>query len=244
MARAQRLNLKAGSISRGDAVGGIPRPRGGTLGHPGRNSYSLRLRSGWQIFWRLNLNGDGSESQFLAFPHNWTAEILPSRPLDSSQAAVRLSAACRRGGTGRHGADGAALRMPSLSWQRALCGFADPAAPSGVWSCPHPDWLCAMSGGYAYLVDVTDPEHFVQVEYRPVLEVRAVPKHRLLLFAGHHSMLAWGADGKAWQTERLSSEGVAITSMDGDVLARGGAGILMSDADVPFAIDLRSGERL
>ena len=178
----------------------------------------------------------------LAFPHNWTAEILPSRPLILPK---RQFVYPRHAEEVERGAMELMVRPAHAEPFLATCalGFADPAAPSGVWSCPHPDWLCAMSGGYAYLVDVTDPEHFVQVEYRPVLEVRAVPKHRLLLFAGHHSMLAWGADGKAWQTERLSSEGVAITSMDGDVL-RGAGWDLMSDADVPFAIDLRSGERL
>ena len=122
-------------------------------------------------------------------------------------------------------------------------GFADSAAPSGVWSCPHPGWLCAVSGGYAYLISAADPEHFVQVEYRPVLEVRALVPQKLLLFVGHHSMTAWGIEGKAWQTGRLSSEGVTIQRVEGNTL-RGLGWDLISDADVPFAIDLHTGERL
>ena len=27
-------------------------------------------------------------------------------------------------------------------------GFRDPATPTGIWSCPDPDWLCAVSGGF------------------------------------------------------------------------------------------------
>jgi len=39
---------------------------------------------------------------------------------------------------------------------------------------PDPDWLCAISGGYAYLIDTTAPERFVHLRYRPVLEVLTV----------------------------------------------------------------------
>jgi hypothetical protein len=119
-------------------------------------------------------------------------------------------------------------------------GFADPAAPTGLWSSPDPDQLCAVSGGYAYLVNTAVPEQFEQVEYRPVLEVRALPSQQLLLFVGHHSMLAWGANGKAWQTARLSSEGVEITRIEGDQL-HGIGWDMRTDRDVPYIIDLRTG---
>ena len=66
---------------------------------------------------------------------------------------------------------------------------------------------------------------------------------RLLLFVGHHSILAWGADGHAWQSEKLSDEGVTITSI-GDGILRGLGWEMMSDKETPFALDLRRGERL
>jgi hypothetical protein len=84
---------------------------------------------------------------------------------------------------------------------------------------------------------------FEQIVYRPVLEVRALPDQGLLLFVGHHSLLAWGAGGKVWQTERLSSEGVTITGVEGDVLL-GVGWDLMTDADLPFVLDLKTGKRM
>ena len=178
----------------------------------------------------------------LTFAHSWRAEILPGRPLILPK---RQFVYPREAEEVERGAMEVLVRPGNGEPFLATCalGFADPAAPTGGWSCPHPDWLCAVSGGYAYLIDTTAPERFAQVEYRPVLEVRALREQLLLLFVGHHSLLAWGVDGQLWLTPRLSWEGVTITDVDGDAL-RGIGWDLLSDADVPFAIDLRSGERI
>lgn len=187
----------------------------------------------------------------LTFPHNWTAEILPTRPLIVPRRAFiypraaeeiergALEVLVRPDSTQTPGSD--ARDDPFLA--TCALGFADPAAPTGIWSCPHPAWLCTVSGGYAYLIDTTQPERFEQVEYRPVLEVRPIREHALLLFVGHHSLLAWGASGKAWQTTRLSAEGVTITGIEGDRL-HGTGWDLLTDTDIPFTIDLRKGQRL
>jgi hypothetical protein len=122
-------------------------------------------------------------------------------------------------------------------------GFRDPAAPTGLWSTPHPDWLCAVSGGYAYLIDTTAPERFTMLAYRPVLEVRAAVTESLLLFVGHHRILAWGRDGQAWESDKLSDEGVAILSVVEGVL-RGTGWEMRTDKEIAFTLDMRSGRRI
>lgn len=119
-------------------------------------------------------------------------------------------------------------------------GFRDPAVPTGIWSAPRPEEICAVSGGYAYIIDTSAPERFTMISYRPVMEVRAVVEAGLLLFAGHRSILAWGREGQAWETERLSDEGVTITGVEGVVL-RGMGWRMVADKEFPFAIDLRTG---
>jgi hypothetical protein len=119
-------------------------------------------------------------------------------------------------------------------------GFRDPVVPTGLWSTPRPEEICAVSGGYAYLIDTTDPERFTMLPYRPVLEIRPVPDAGLLLFVGHHSILAWGVEGEAWQSEKLSDEGVTMTSMEGGIL-RGLGWDLRTDKETPFALDLKTG---
>ena len=121
-------------------------------------------------------------------------------------------------------------------------GFRDPVAPTGLWSAPHPAWLCAVSGGYAYLIDTTAPERFIMLPYRPVLEVRAAADDGLLLFVSHHKILAWGRDGQAWESEKLSDEGVTITAIEPGVV-RGLGWEMRTDRETPFDLDLRTGRR-
>jgi hypothetical protein len=49
-----------------------------------------------------------------------------------------------------------------------------------------------------------------------------------------------GAEGEAWKSEKLSDEGVTITSIESGVL-RGLGWNLMSDKETPFALDLKTG---
>lgn len=122
-------------------------------------------------------------------------------------------------------------------------GFRDPAAPTGLWSTPHPERLCAVSGGYAYLIDTNAPERFTMLPYRPVLDIRAAAADGLLLFVGHHKILAWGRDGQAWESEKLSDEGVTITSIE-DGIVRGLGWEMRSDKEIEFALEMRSAKHI
>lgn len=127
-------------------------------------------------------------------------------------------------------------------------GFRDPAVPTGLWSTPMPDEICAVSGGYAYIIDTTAPERFTMIPFRPVLQILPVsPREQiaagLLLFVGHHGILAWGARGEAWRSEKLSDEGVTNLGIEGDTL-HGQGWRMLTDSETPFALDLRSGLRL
>lgn len=179
-----------------------------------------------------------------SFPHRWQAEALAARPMilptrhfvypreveEIERGALEVLV--RPGGEGEE---------PFLA--TCALGFRDPAAPTGLWSAPHPDWLCAVSGGYAYMIDTAAPGQFAMIAYRPVLEVCVAVTEGLLLFVGHRSILAWGRDGQVWESEKLSDEGVTITAVEGGVL-RGMGWEMLSDKETPFALDLRSGVRL
>lgn len=197
-----------------------------------------------------------------SFQHNWSAEILPERPMilpgrqyvypNAAEEVERgaLEVLVRPG----DGEDGS--RVAAFLATFAL-GFRDPSAPTGVWAMPHPDWLCAVCGGYAYCVDVTEPERFVFLRYRPVLQVltyqpaRGTAEDGLILFAGHHSVLAWGYGGEAWESDRLSWEGltnlrVEIAAPDAgerDVL-RGIGWDMIQDREIPFTVDVGTGGRI
>ena len=119
-------------------------------------------------------------------------------------------------------------------------GFRDRSMPTGVWSTPSPEVMCAVAGGYAYLVETTAPERVVQVPLRPVTAVRALEQEGLLVFAGFTHLVAWGEEGQRWTTGRLSWEGVTLGEVaDGRIAGMGWE--MVSDKELPFSVDLRTG---
>lgn len=177
----------------------------------------------------------------LSFPHHWQAEILAARPQILPRRHFvypRAAEEVERGALEVMIRPGESHTQPFLA--TCALGFRDPAAPTGLWSTPKPETICAVAGGYAYLIDTTAPERFTMIPYRPVLEVRAVVAEGLLLFVGHHSILAWGSSEQAWESEILSDEGVTIAGIDGGVL-RGRGWTMRSDSERAFALDLRTG---
>jgi len=186
----------------------------------------------------------------LTFPHRWQAKFQPAQPLilperhfiypteaeEAEQDALEVL--IRPGRSKLQPSQSAEIFLASCA-----LGFQDRSVPTGVWSAPNPDEICAVSGGYAYLIDTAKPERFTMLPLRPVLEVRPVPTQNQLLFVGHHSILAWGREGRAWQSEKLSDEGVTIASIERGVL-RGLGWEMLTDKETPFALDLRTGSRI
>ena len=177
------------------------------------------------------------------FPHTWRAEILKSPPLITParhftypQQIAGEEDAMARGALQLliHPAEGQTFL--------ATCalGFTDPTMPTGIFPCPNPQHLCAVAGGYAYLIDTDHPEHSIHIPMKPVTEVRPIPTHDLILFAGFHAILAWNAEGIAWQTARLSWEGLRLTHIEDDTL-HGFGWNLLTDREAPFTVDLLTG---
>ena len=152
----------------------------------------------------------------LSFPHAWRAEVLTSPPLIAP--ARQFTYPRPVPGEEDALARGALQLLVHSEYSGnflATCalGFTDPSMPTGIWSCPNPHELCAVAGGYAYIVDTAAPENCTHIALRPVVEVLPLPDQALLLFAGFHSVLAWGREGLAWQTARLSWEGLRLTGV-------------------------------
>jgi hypothetical protein len=175
-----------------------------------------------------------------SFPHHWQAEILAARPLILPSRHFVYPAQAEEVERGAL----EVLIRPAKAAQEFLAtcalGFRDPAVPTGLWSTPNPNEICAVAGGYAYIIDTTAPENFAMIAYRPVLEIRPITRLNLVLFTGHHSCLAFGQNGQAWKSEKLSSEGLTINSIDGHIL-HGQGWDMMTDKEIPFALDLRTG---
>lgn len=176
----------------------------------------------------------------LGFQHQWRAEILASRPQilparhfvypgeveEVERGALEVLVRPEAG------------KAPFLA--TCALGFRDPIVPTGIWSMPNPVELCAVSGGYAYVIDTSAPECFTMLPFRPVLRVFAATEAALMLFVGNRNILAWNARGQAWQSPKLSDEGITINGIEGNQL-QGMGWNLMTDEETPFVLDLQAG---
>jgi hypothetical protein len=177
------------------------------------------------------------------FPRNWKVEILKTPPLiaPARQFIYPQQIAGEEDALAR-GAFQLMIHPANGGTFLATCalGFTDPTMPTGVFACPNSQEMCAIAGGYAYVIDTLQPERSIHVPLKPVVEVRTLVTQGLLLFVGFHSIVAWGASGKAWETERLSWEGVRITSIEANTL-QGTGWNLLTDREVAFEVDLLTG---
>ena len=176
----------------------------------------------------------------LTFSHEWQADVLKARPLILPRRHFVYPLQVEEV---ERGALEVMIHPAGAEPFLATCalGFADPTAPTGVWSCPDPASICIAAGGYVYLIDTRDPSQWQQVEYRPVTEIRPLQDAGLLLFSGFHSLLAWGRSGAIWQTARLSWDGVRITSIEAGTIA-GLGWDMRTDQEIPFEVDVKTGQ--
>jgi hypothetical protein len=179
----------------------------------------------------------------LTFPAIWRAEILSAPPLIAP--ARQFTWPQPVPGEEDALARGALLLMvrPATGGSfLATCalGFRAPTALSGIWSCPRPDDILAVAGGYAYLADTLAPERPAFLTPKPVVQVLAAPEANLLLLAGFHTIAAIGAAGLLWETARLTWEGLTLGDIRDNQL-HGLGWDMRTDRELPFAVDLRTG---
>jgi hypothetical protein len=178
------------------------------------------------------------------FAQDWSAEVLKTPPLiaPARQFIYPQQIAGEEDALAR-GALQLMVRPANGGMFLATCalGFTNPAMPTGVFACPTPREMCAVAGGYAYVVDTEQPERCTHITLKPVVEVRPLTTNGLLLFVGFHSMIAWGRNGLAWESAKLSWEGIRITGIDGNLL-HGMGWNMLTDREVPFSLDLLTGQ--
>jgi len=180
----------------------------------------------------------------LTFTATWSAEIISAPPLIAP--ARQFTWPQRVAGEEDALARGALLlqvKPASGGSFLATCalGFRAPTALSGVWSCPRPDDILAVAGGYAYLADTLAPDPPLHLPLRPVTQVLPAPDANLLLLAGFHTIAAIGSSGLLWETARLTWEGLTLTEIRDNQL-RGLGWDMSTDRELPFAVDLATGQ--
>lgn len=177
------------------------------------------------------------------FPRTWRAELLDRPPLiaPAAQYVYPRQVPGEEETLARGALQALIAPADGASFLATFAlGFSDRRLPSGIWTCPAPHEICALAGGYGYVVDTRNPaiSHFLPL--RPIVQVLPIVTLGLLVFAGLNELSAWGVDGQAWTTSRLSWEGVTIGPIEGDELD-GLGWDMRTDREIPFRVDLRTG---
>lgn len=177
------------------------------------------------------------------FPKSWTAEILQAAPMiaPARQFIYPMEIAGEEDALAR-GALQVMVRprLGGAFLATFALGFQDPSMPTGIFAAPGENELCALAGGYAYVIDTLEPKRCTLLNLKPATSMHVAREAGLLVFTGFQTLMAWGTGGVRWQTERLSWEGVRVTDVT-ELEARGFGWDLMTDKEVPFAVDLTTG---
>lgn len=176
---------------------------------------------------------------YTTFPHAYAIEQLTELP----------SAAPKRyfypGASGLGGHDGLLVKVRPVDGEAWLGTFAfghsSPRGISGIFSTPDPQRICVVSRGAGYLVNIALPTDWELVSADPIMDARPILAQGIIVFADWTDLVAYGADGMKWRTNRLACDGLTITEVTENhikgTFSKGGeAGC--------FAVNLKTGEHV
>jgi hypothetical protein len=124
-------------------------------------------------------------------------------------------------------------------------GYEEPPATSRIVT-PDPDRVCIISPGAAYIVQADDPSTYQQIPVLPVLDVRSIPEHRLLVLADFTRMAAFGRNGILWTSPQVRWDELKILNVTAERIE--GVGYdptnLGGSAQSHFAVETKTGRSL
>lgn len=122
--------------------------------------------------------------------------------------------------------------------------FAFGTAPligfSGVLSCPDRNHFCVVSKGNGFVVNANAPGEFIVIPNEPVLDVRVVFSHGLILFSSFTSVVAIGLSGIAWVVDDVVTDELKILGIKDEYVICTGWNA-PENLDVEVKINLRDG---
>lgn len=174
-----------------------------------------------------------------SFAHDYEVEIIH----DFFGSLGKLQHVCYPG-EGRMGQDLLDVHiLPDIHmpWLGTFAlGERMPNAINGMFSCPDPRTLCVVASGEGYLVRTDAPQIWEEIPATPVLDARPIQANGLLIFADFVQIVAYGPNGLAWVTPRLSWDGLKINEITPDTIYGTGWDAPI-DAEVQFTVDLATG---
>lgn len=175
----------------------------------------------------------------LALPHSYAVEELGELPGTGNLAAPLLYIPQPKT---RPEHDGLWLKITAASgkaWIGVFAfGYDSPPAFSRVVSTHDSNRVCVISNGAAYIVKADEPAVWEEIPLLPVLDVRLLPEHQLLVFSDFTGLAAYGCNGLAWRSPRLCWDELKILEVTHNTIEGTGYG---TNSSSRFVVDVRTG---
>jgi hypothetical protein len=123
-----------------------------------------------------------------------------------------------------------------------IFAFGDilPSGDCQVFPGPGRSHLTVLAKGNAYVVSPNNPDRFICVKSCPVIRALPVPSRKLMLFHDYTEIVAYNENGLAWETDRISWDGITIENVTEDEVI-GEAWDAPNEKYVGFSVDLTDG---
>ncbi|MEP3244602.1 MAG: hypothetical protein ABJN40_00020 [Sneathiella sp.] len=145
------------------------------------------------------------------------------------------------------GRDGVMIKFLPESGKRWIGVFAfGDMLPDGecrVYPGPGRSQLTILAKGDAYIVSPDNPASFVCVKSCPVIHAVPVPRQNLMLFHDYTEIVAYSERGLAWETARISWDGIKIDEVS-DTKIFGKGWDAPNEKHVEFSVDLANGSHI
>lgn len=110
---------------------------------------------------------------------------------------------------------------------------------SGVVNWPDGNHICVVSEGVAFVVSVTDPNNYYELNEGPVMNVIEIDGMKMVIFATYSEIISYEIDMKLWETRHLAIDGIVLTEIKEGHLFGIADNILRKDK---FKVDLKTGK--
>lgn len=117
-----------------------------------------------------------------------------------------------------------------------------PAVRDVVIALPDGWSFCVIRSGSGVVVRADDPLTTSRVASWPITGYAVVPDSDLVVFADFTNLVAYGREGVAWTSRRLALDDLKIVRAENQVLHVTGFFGDLDEEEVPFSVDLQSGE--
>jgi hypothetical protein len=122
-------------------------------------------------------------------------------------------------------------------------GYASPPAFSRVLSLPNPDQACVIANGKGFLVTPDNPEEWAEIPILPLIEVRSLPEHEIVVFGDFTRLAAYASSGLVWRSPRVCWDELRIVTITQDTIEGSGYDPTTL-GESRFLVDLKTGRSL